>query len=186
MGADSFRDDLLSFLFLRYLSDHDETAAKKKLGKGCPDVGSDTRKVHLALWYTHNVDNVPAFENADAPPGAPRHPADRAAEGRAHQDARGTCGDREGDCAGQGHAQRLPAGAGLEAIAQRRCQTRPCQPRPPVQASSEVLGTRSPCSSTQTQLEIRRSNGDEGHAEVTSVRLTAPPPCSTAHSTPAG
>lgn len=45
MGADDCRDCRLSFLFLRYLSDNYETAAKKELGKDYPDVGSDTRKV---------------------------------------------------------------------------------------------------------------------------------------------
>ena len=33
MNADDFRDYMLSFLFLRYLSDNYETAAKKELGK---------------------------------------------------------------------------------------------------------------------------------------------------------
>lgn len=62
MDADDFRDYMLSFLFLRYLSDNYETAAKKELGKDYPDVGGDTRKVPLALWYAGNVDDIPAFE----------------------------------------------------------------------------------------------------------------------------
>jgi type I restriction-modification system DNA methylase subunit len=33
MNADQFRDYMLSFLFLRYLSDNYETAAKKELGQ---------------------------------------------------------------------------------------------------------------------------------------------------------
>jgi type I restriction enzyme M protein len=33
MNADDFRDYMLSFLFLRYLSDNYETAAKKELGQ---------------------------------------------------------------------------------------------------------------------------------------------------------
>ena len=33
MNADDFRDYMLSFLFLRYLSDNYETAAKKELGR---------------------------------------------------------------------------------------------------------------------------------------------------------
>jgi len=36
MNADDFRDYMLSFLFLRYLSDNYETAAKKELGKDYP------------------------------------------------------------------------------------------------------------------------------------------------------
>jgi type I restriction enzyme M protein len=62
MDADDFRDYMLSFLFLRYLSDNYETAAKKELGKDYPDVGDDARKVPLALWYANNVDDIPAFE----------------------------------------------------------------------------------------------------------------------------
>lgn len=62
MDADDFRDYMLSFLFLRYLSDNYETAAKKELGADYPDVGGDARKVPLALWYANNVDDIPAFE----------------------------------------------------------------------------------------------------------------------------
>ncbi|WP_276965077.1 type I restriction-modification system subunit M [Metallibacterium scheffleri] len=62
MDADDFRDYMLSFLFLRYLSDNYETAAKKELGRDYPDVGGDPRKVPLALWYENNVDDIPDFE----------------------------------------------------------------------------------------------------------------------------
>jgi type I restriction enzyme M protein len=62
MDADDFRDYMLSFLFLRYLSDNYETAAKKELGKDYPDTGGDTKKVPLALWYANNVDDIPEFE----------------------------------------------------------------------------------------------------------------------------
>ncbi len=62
MNADDFRDYMLSFLFLRYLSDNYETAAKKELGRDYPDVGGDARKVPLALWYANNVDDIPQFE----------------------------------------------------------------------------------------------------------------------------
>jgi len=37
MNADDFRDYMLSFLFLRYLSDNYETAANKELGRDYPD-----------------------------------------------------------------------------------------------------------------------------------------------------
>jgi type I restriction enzyme M protein len=53
---------MLSFLFLRYLSDNYETAAKKELGRDYPDVGGDARKVPLALWYANNPDDIPEFE----------------------------------------------------------------------------------------------------------------------------
>jgi type I restriction enzyme M protein len=62
MDADDFRDYMLSFLFLRYLSDNYETAAKKELGRDYPDVGDDARTVPLARWYASNGDDIPAFE----------------------------------------------------------------------------------------------------------------------------
>ena len=37
MNADDFRDYMLSFLFLRYLSDNYETAAQKELGPDYPE-----------------------------------------------------------------------------------------------------------------------------------------------------
>jgi type I restriction enzyme M protein len=36
MNADDFRDYMLAFLFLRYLSDNYETAARKELGRRYP------------------------------------------------------------------------------------------------------------------------------------------------------
>ena len=74
MDADDFRDYMLSFLFLRYLSNNYETAAKKELGRDYPDVGGDARKVPLALWYANNVDGHPGVREADAAQGALRHP----------------------------------------------------------------------------------------------------------------
>ena len=62
MDADDFRDYMLSFLFLRYLSDNYETAARKELGKDYPALPADDRRVPLALWYANNPDDIPAFE----------------------------------------------------------------------------------------------------------------------------
>jgi type I restriction enzyme M protein len=62
MNADDFRDYMLSFLFLRYLSDNYELAAKKELGKDYPALGTDDPRVPLALWYANNPNDVPAFE----------------------------------------------------------------------------------------------------------------------------
>ena len=62
MNADDFRDYMLSFLFLRYLSDNYETAAKKELGKDYPTLAAEDRRVPLALWYANNPDDIPAFE----------------------------------------------------------------------------------------------------------------------------
>ena len=62
MDADDFRDYMLSFLFLRYLSDNYEAAAKKELGKDYPKVEGDDRRVPLALWYANNPDDISEFE----------------------------------------------------------------------------------------------------------------------------
>jgi type I restriction enzyme M protein len=62
MNADDFRDYMLSFLFLRYLSDNYETAAKKELGKDYPALDANDRRAPLATWYEENLDDVPEFE----------------------------------------------------------------------------------------------------------------------------
>jgi type I restriction enzyme M protein len=62
MDADDFRDYMLSFLFLRYLSDNYETAAKKELGKDYPALEEGARDVPLAAWYANNEGDVPEFE----------------------------------------------------------------------------------------------------------------------------
>jgi type I restriction enzyme M protein len=62
MNADDFRDYMLSFLFLRYLSDNYEAAARKELGRDYPQVESDGRRVPLAIWYANNPDDVADFE----------------------------------------------------------------------------------------------------------------------------
>ena len=66
MDADDFRDYMLSFLFLRYLSDNYEAAAKKELGSDYPKVeGAEEgskRRVPLALWYANNPDDTTQFE----------------------------------------------------------------------------------------------------------------------------
>ena len=62
MDADDFRDYMLSFLFLRYLSDNYETAAKKELGSDYPQLADDDRRVPLAVWYADNAADVPEFE----------------------------------------------------------------------------------------------------------------------------
>jgi type I restriction enzyme M protein len=68
MDADDFRDYMLSFLFLRYLSDNYETAAKKELGKDYPDLPKDILKKtgavsQLQVWYEENEEDVPNFES---------------------------------------------------------------------------------------------------------------------------
>ncbi|MCC7466820.1 MAG: type I restriction-modification system subunit M [Saprospiraceae bacterium] len=62
MNADDFRDYMLSFLFLRYLSDNYETAAKKELGKDYPELNETDKRTPLAVWYAQNQEDVPEFE----------------------------------------------------------------------------------------------------------------------------
>ncbi len=64
MNADDFRDYMLAFLFLHYLSDNYEAAAKKELGRDYPDpdaVGNGGRSP-LSVWYDENPDDIAAFE----------------------------------------------------------------------------------------------------------------------------
>ena len=64
MNADDFRDYMLAFLFLRYLSDNYEQAAKKELGRDYPDpnaIGNGGR-TSLLVWYEQNPEYVPDFE----------------------------------------------------------------------------------------------------------------------------
>ena len=64
MNADDFRDYMLAFLFLRYLSDNYEQAAKKELGRDYPDpnaIGNGGRS-SLSVWYEQNPGDVSAFE----------------------------------------------------------------------------------------------------------------------------
>lgn len=68
MNADDFRDYMLSFLFLRYLSYNYQASAKKELGKDYPDNTPqdvmDDLKVNtpLEIWYAENADDVSEFE----------------------------------------------------------------------------------------------------------------------------
>ena len=62
MNADDFRDYMLSFLFLRYLSDNYENAAKKELGSDYPVLEKEDKRTPLALWYKANQEDVPEFE----------------------------------------------------------------------------------------------------------------------------
>ncbi|MFL9483674.1 type I restriction-modification system subunit M [Chitinophagaceae bacterium LWZ2-11] len=62
MNADDFRDYMLSFLFLRYLSFNYEEAAKKELGKDYPILEEEDIRIPLAVWYAANDADVPEFE----------------------------------------------------------------------------------------------------------------------------
>ncbi|RZJ33975.1 MAG: type I restriction-modification system subunit M [Flavobacterium sp.] len=67
MNADDFRDYMLSFLFLRYLSANYEESAKKELGKDYPATDSNNISefgvtTPLQLWYENNFDDITEFE----------------------------------------------------------------------------------------------------------------------------
>jgi type I restriction enzyme M protein len=62
MNADDFRDYMLAFLFLRYLSDNYEAAALKELGSDYPEIPQGAPILPLQLWYEHNMEDVPDFE----------------------------------------------------------------------------------------------------------------------------
>ncbi len=62
MNADDFRDYMLSFLFLRYLSDNYELSVKKELGSEFPQVQNDDKHSPLSLWYKKNKDDIKPFE----------------------------------------------------------------------------------------------------------------------------
>ena len=64
MNADDFRDYMLAFLFLRYLSDNYEAAAKKELGPDYPDADAigNGGKTPLSVWYAKNSGDVAQFE----------------------------------------------------------------------------------------------------------------------------
>ncbi len=68
MNADDFRDYMLSFLFLRYLSFNYEEAAKKELGKDYPDSKSKDPRPDfiipppLEIWYKKNKSDIDEFE----------------------------------------------------------------------------------------------------------------------------
>ena len=68
MNADDFRDYMLSFLFLRYLSFNYEEAAKKELGRDYPKSPSKEERADfivpppLEIWYNENQEDIKAFE----------------------------------------------------------------------------------------------------------------------------
>lgn len=70
MNADDFRDYMLSFLFLRYLSFNYEEAAKKELGKDYPASRSTDSRFDFTVpppledWYNDNREDVPFFEDS--------------------------------------------------------------------------------------------------------------------------
>ena len=62
MNADDFRDYMLSFLFLRYLSDNYEQAARRELGSDYPAAASGAARTPLQAWYAANPDDIAEFE----------------------------------------------------------------------------------------------------------------------------
>jgi type I restriction enzyme M protein len=62
MNADDFRDYMLSFLFLRYISDSYEQAAAKELGADYPKLNGDNKVAPLSVWYEQNPEDIEEFE----------------------------------------------------------------------------------------------------------------------------
>jgi type I restriction enzyme M protein len=67
MDADDFRDYMLVFIFLRYLSDNYEAAAQKELGSDYPDKNTsepteESNTTPLQQWYDQNPDDIAEFE----------------------------------------------------------------------------------------------------------------------------
>lgn len=62
MNADDFRDYMLSFLFLRYLSDNYEASVKKELGSDYPVLDAGDKRTPLSVWYKNNTNDIEAFE----------------------------------------------------------------------------------------------------------------------------
>ena len=62
MDADDFRDYMLSFLFLRYLSDNYEAAAKKELGQDYPKPEDGDKRSPLEIFYAKNPGDTDKFE----------------------------------------------------------------------------------------------------------------------------
>lgn len=62
MNPDDFRDYMLSFLFLRYLSGNYEAAAKKELGPDYPKLDDNDKSTPLSFWYKANTGDIADFE----------------------------------------------------------------------------------------------------------------------------
>jgi type I restriction enzyme M protein len=64
MNADDFRDYMLSFLFLRYLSDNYEASVQKELGSDYPskDAMHSVSTNPLSIWYEANPNDIVEFE----------------------------------------------------------------------------------------------------------------------------
>ncbi|MEY8591304.1 type I restriction-modification system subunit M [Butyricimonas hominis] len=62
MDPDDFRDYMLSFLFLRYLSDNYEESAKKELGRDYPQLKEGDKNIALTIWYKNNKTDIIEFE----------------------------------------------------------------------------------------------------------------------------
>ncbi|GAA5504253.1 hypothetical protein Dxin01_04022 [Deinococcus xinjiangensis] len=61
MNADDFRDYMLAFLFLRYLSENYEAAAQQELGADWPE--AEEGRNALQVFYDHNPGDAAEFED---------------------------------------------------------------------------------------------------------------------------
>ncbi|MFP2030380.1 type I restriction-modification system subunit M N-terminal domain-containing protein [Escherichia coli] len=72
MNADDFRDYMLAFLFLRYLSDNYEAAAQKELGSDYPRQIDGSVLHATAALVRKQLRRCARIREADAPQGALR------------------------------------------------------------------------------------------------------------------
>ncbi len=63
MNADDFRDYMLAFLFLRYLSENFEQRVKKELNGDYPVLDAGDKRHPLQVWYEQNPDEQAEFDN---------------------------------------------------------------------------------------------------------------------------
>jgi hypothetical protein len=74
MNADDFRDYMLSFLFLRYLSDNYEAAAKKELRRDYPNpnaIGNGGRTPSSSVRRPYVRPHMPGTQHQNTPHPSP-------------------------------------------------------------------------------------------------------------------
>jgi HsdM N-terminal domain len=105
MNADDFRDYMLAFLFLRYLSDNYEAAAQKELGSDYPILTAEDRRAPLTAWYEQNPASSPSSVPSFGPKRGLVAVESAQAPHRQPDTTLRTCGE---DRAGRFRGRRLP------------------------------------------------------------------------------
>jgi hypothetical protein len=161
MNADDFRDYMLSFLFLRYLSDNYEAAAKKELGRGLSQTGRRRPPRAAGRLVCQQPRKTWRVREADAPQGALRHQA----------------GSPLGQHRQPGpHAERrllntLQDGSSTSKTSPSRAPSRACSPR---STSARTSSARSTPTQRQALRSSRRSPRAGADSPPTSTRSATP------------